>query len=183
MERLFVVAVSILIVSNQALLPEMRLAAPAQAAPQSPAAESAKLVVPKVFHIAGIREVPRNTRGDLMLTAGELTFQQGKKERLLLPFARIQHVQFFAGERNYEKAAYGAAVATLPIGGIGALLILKKHKVATFVFDYVNERGGRMGLVIQMEVKDGSACKEWMARFGVAIEEPAPAGAAKTPKQ
>jgi hypothetical protein len=140
-----------------------------------------KLVAPKVFHIAGIREVPRNARGDLILTAGELTFQQGKKQRLLLPFDRIQRVQFLAGDRNYEKAAYGAAVATLPIGGIGALLILKKHKVATFVFDYLNERGGRMGLVIQMEVKDGSACKEWMSRFGVSIEEPAPAAATKKP--
>lgn len=142
-----------------------------------------KLVAPKVFHIAGIREVPRNARGDLILTAAELTFQQGKKQRLLLPFDRIQRVQFLAGDRNYEKAAYGAAVATLPIGGIGALLILKKHKVATFVFDYLNERGGRMGLVIQMELKDGSACKEWMSRFGVSIEEPAPAAEIKTPKQ
>lgn len=115
--------------------PPVQQPAATQAAQQS-SSTTGKLVAPKVFHIAGIREVPRNARGDLTLTAGELTFQQGKKQRLLLPFDRIQRVQFFAGDRNYEKAAYGAAVATLPIGGLGALLILKEHKVAIFVFDY-----------------------------------------------
>ncbi|MEW6209625.1 MAG: hypothetical protein AB1631_14755 [Acidobacteriota bacterium] len=132
-------------------------------------ATTERLTVPKVFHIAGIPGVPRNSRGDLILTSGDLIFQQGKKQRVSVPLTRIKKALFVSGERHYERATYAAAVATF---GIGAILITKKHKVDTFILDYTNERGGLMGMVLQTEIKDGSKCREWLSRFGVQVEEP-----------
>jgi hypothetical protein len=129
-----------------------------------------QLAVPKVFHIAGIPGLYRDARGDLILTANDLLFRQGKKQRVVVPLSRIRKALFISGERHYEKATYAAAVATF---GIGGFLIMKKHKVDTFILDYTNERGGLMGMVLQIETKDGSKCRDWLKQFGVRVEEPA----------
>lgn len=124
--------------------------------------------------MAGIPGIKRNARGDLILTNQELIFQKGKKQRLVLPYERIRNVQILSGKRHYGKATTGAAAA---VGIVGALLILKKRKVDTLVFDYVNERGGRMGMVLQVPLGQGASCKDWLDRFGVGAEEPEPVSA------
>lgn len=40
------------------------------------------------------------------------------------------------------------------------------------IIDYVNKRGGKMGVVLQVQLKQGSTCKDWLARFGLAVQEP-----------
>ena len=121
--------------------------------PEPAAAEPKTLTVQDVFHIVGIPGLKRNARGDLTLTATELSFQKGNKRLLVLPFERIRRVEVVSGERHYGKSTAGAAMVT-PFG-LGALLILHKRKVDTLVIDYVNERGGLIGAVLQLPEHQG----------------------------
>jgi|SRR5262245_16585303 len=152
--------------------PSQNQGLPAEAKPQL---AQQQLAVPRVFHIAGIPGVSRNSRGDLILTNRELIFQKGSKQKVLVPIGRIRKVLFMSGERHYEKTTYAVALASF---GPGAFLITMKHKVDTLIIDYTNERGGLMGIVIQTETKDGSKCRDWLSRFGVHVEE-LQAGSAK----
>ena len=68
-----------------------------------------------------------------------------------------------------KKSAGVAAAATY---GVGALLILKKHHVDTVILDYVNERGGKMGIVIQMETSQGQPFSDLLKSRGVPLVEP-----------
>ena len=154
------------------------LTAAAQAPPpptpsQAPGPET--VTVEKVFHIAGIPGVSRNTRLTLVLTDREFIFRKGKKETFRLPYERVQRGQLMSGERHYPEATYAAAVAT-PFG-VGALLILKKRQMDTLVLDFLSERGGKMGMVIQLPKGQGAVCKEGLGRHGLNLEEPAPAPA------
>jgi hypothetical protein len=72
-------------------------------------------------------------------------------------------------DRRYEGRTYLAALATY---GVGALFILKQHHVDTVVLDYVNEHGGQMGIVVQMEPDQGDQLKDLMKGRGVSIAEP-----------
>jgi len=133
--------------------------------------EADSLILPKTFHIAGIPGLKRNARGDLILNSRELIFKQDKKQSLIVPFERIRRLQVLSGERHYGKTT---AVAYIAGGAPGTLLLLKKRKVDTVVFDYVNERGGLMGMVIQVPENRGIECKNWMARYGAVTEKPQP---------
>ena len=126
--------------------------------------------LPKVFHITGIPELRRNARGDLALTQKALIFQQSKKSLLELPYQRIRRVQIISGHRYHGKSTVVAA--GVDPTGLGSLLILKKRKVDTLALDFVNDRGGLMGLVLQVPENDGARCKQWLVRFGVTVEEP-----------
>ncbi len=129
------------------------------------------LTLHNVFHIIGVPGVRRNRRVDVIFNSQSLGIQQGKKQRLSVPFARIRRLEVLDGTRNYAKATY----ATILAGGVaGALLLLKKEHVDTLVFDYVNDRGGQMGLILQVPGGKGAACRDWLRRFGVAVEEPEP---------
>ena len=142
------------LLASLALLTGLSCAASAQAArppakavaaqrSSTPATDPAagELSTPKVFHIAGIPGLKRNARGDLVLTDRALTFRQGERQRLLLPYASIRRVQLLSGDRHYPKATYGAAVA----GGVaGALLILKKHKSVHRSYPLRCQGGGRV---------------------------------------
>lgn len=131
-----------------------------------------QFVLEKIFHIAGIPGVKRNARGDLILSDHELIFQQKKKPTIVVPYERIQLVQLLSGARYYGKSTTAAAVAS-PFG-VGALLILKKRKVDALVVDFVNERGGRVGMVLQVPLGQGAPCQQWLERFGVVAKEPEP---------
>jgi hypothetical protein len=137
------------------------------------------LILPKVFHMAGIPGLKRNARGDLILNSRELIFKHGKKQPLVVPVERIRRVQVLSGERHYGKTT---ALAYIAGGAPGTLLLLKKRKVDTVVFDYLNERGGLMGMVIQVPQKQGEECKNWMARYGAVTEEPQPSSTMPTIK-
>jgi len=127
------------------------------------------LVVRKVFHVAGIPGLRRNERGDLILKTLHLSFSKGKKEAVIIPYDRIRQAQLLSGERHYPKATYAAAVTTF---GIGALLIMHKRQVDTLIMDYTNERGGLMGLVLQLPKGTGDQCKELLVSRGVKLVEP-----------
>jgi len=58
---------------------------------------------------------------------------------------------------------------------VGGLLMKKKKKVDTLLFDYVNENGGLTGLILPAPKGEGEQCRQWLTRFGVKVEEPAPA--------
>ena len=160
-----VVALCLLLVE----LPFLQQTAPPPAPPTTPAAEN--LTIPKTFHIAGIPGQRRNARVELVLTGKYLAFNQKKKLVLILPYERFRRVQVLDGARHYPEATYAAVLAT---GGIGSLLLLKKRKVDVLVIDFVNERGGQMGMVLQLPAGDGQKCKDWLAQFGITAEEPPP---------
>ncbi len=148
------------------------LASAAEAAAPPPVeAVTNNLTLQNVFHIVGVPGVRRNRRVDVRFDSQSLGIQQGKEQRLSLPFARIHRLEVLQGTRNYAKATYAAVLS----GGVaGALLLLKKQHVDTLIFDYVNDRGGQMGLILQVPEGKGAACRDWLRRFGVAVEEPEP---------
>jgi hypothetical protein len=84
----------------------------------------------------------------------------------------VERAQLLVSERHYPEASYVAAVAT-PFG-IGSLLILKKRQMDTLVMDFRSERGGLMGLVVQLPKGQGAVCKDFLAPRGLTLEEPPP---------
>ena len=133
------------------------------------AAEAPKPEFRRVFHLVGVPKVRRDERIDISLGASGLVFQH-QKMRHEVPYERIRGVLVLRGDRVYEKGTYAAAVATF---GAGGFLILKKHHVDTVLFDYDNERGGRMGIVVQLETLEGLRLKTLLAEKGVNVNEPA----------
>ena len=121
-----------------------------------------------LFHLVGIPGLHRDERVDLFPGADALTFKT-KKVQYEVPYARIHQVLLLRADRRYEGRTYAAAVATF---GAGAFLILKKHHVDTVVLDYVNERGGKMGIVVQMETTAEEELKDILASHAVSIVEP-----------
>ncbi len=122
----------------------------------------------KLFHLVGIPGLRRDERVNLTLDSDALSFQT-RKIHYQVPYARIHQVLLLSADRRYEGRTYAAAVATY---GVGAFMILKKHHVDTVVLDYVNERGGKMGIVLQMETSQGEVFKNLLKSHGVSIEEP-----------
>ena len=91
------------------------------------------------------------------------------KVRYEVPYARIHQVLLLRADRRYEATTYATAVATF---GAGALLILKKHHVETVVLDYVNDRGGKMGIVIEMEPSQDKQFRDLLTRKSIPVVEP-----------
>jgi hypothetical protein len=114
----------------------------------------------KLFHLVGIPGLRRDERVDLTLDSEGLSFQT-KKVKYQVPYARVRQVLMLSSDRRYEGRTYAAALATY---GVGALLILKKH--------HVNERGGKMGIVLQMETSQGEVFRTLLKSRGVSIDEP-----------
>jgi hypothetical protein len=140
---------------------------------------------PGVFHIAGVPELKSDQRVGLHLALDSLTVERAKVT-YSVPYARIKQVLLFHAARNYEKSAGTAASAsTLAIGiPVGALLMLKKHKVDTVIIDYENERHGRMGIVLQVERGQGEEVGAILKKHGVTVVDPpadTPAGAKAAP--
>jgi hypothetical protein len=122
----------------------------------------------RLFHIVGIPGLRRDQRVDLTLDADGLSFQTSKVQ-YQVPYGRIRHVLVLSSDRRYEGRTYAAALATY---GAGAFLILKKHHVDTVVVDYVNERGGKMGIVLQMETSQGEVLRNLLRSREVSVDEP-----------
>ncbi len=122
-----------------------------------------------LFHLVGVPGLRRDQRVDLIPTTDGLLFKT-KKVEYHVPFERTRQIFLFRADRRYEGMTYAAAIVT-PFA-IGSLLILKKHPVDTVVLDYVNERGGLMGIVIQMERVQGEALKTLLKGYGVSVVEP-----------
>lgn len=152
---------------EEAVAPDPTRASAAGVASPRPDAPPATLTIRKVDCVA-----PCQVRGRLTLTDQELVFEAGKKNRRAIPFRRIRSVQCYLGLKQDQPIVE-------PTGG-GLLWGFVKHKKAGFVFDFTNERGGTMGLVLQTDPKDGPAIREWLTRFGVPTGEFAPRPAAKT---
>src|SRR6266568_1635708 len=130
--------------------------------------EAAQPGLQKLFHLVGIPGLRRDERVNLTLDSDGLLFQT-KKVRYGVPYTRIHQVLLLRADRRYEGRTYVAALATY---GVGALLILKKHHVDTVVLDYVNERGGKMGIVIQMETSQGEHFENLLKSRDVSVVEP-----------
>jgi hypothetical protein len=130
--------------------------------------EPAQPDLQKLFHLVGVPGLRRDQRVNLAFDADGLSFQASKVQ-YQVPYARIHQVLLLNSDRRYEGRTYAAALATY---GVGALLILKKHHVDTVVLDYVNERGGKMGIVLQMETSQGEVFKNLMESRNVSVEEP-----------
>jgi len=130
--------------------------------------EPAQPGLQKLFHLVGVPGLRRDQRVNLAFDADGLSFQASKVQ-YQVPYARIHQVLLLNSDRRYEGRTYAAALATY---GVGALLILKKHHVDTVVLDYVNERGGKMGIVLQMETSQGEVFKNLLESRNVSVEEP-----------
>lgn len=133
----------------------------------------------RVFHLVGIAGVRRNERVNVTFTSDSLQFQT-KQVHYSIPYARIQQVLLLRADRRYEGRTYALAVATY---GLGGLLILKKHHVDTAVIDYVNERQGKMGIVLQMELAQGEQFWNLLKGQNVNVIEPDAAPDTPTQKQ
>lgn len=131
-------------------------------------ADKAEPSLHNLFHLVGIPGLHRDERVDLIPGADALHFKT-KRVQYQVPYARIHQVLVLRADRRYEGRTYAAAVATF---GVGGLLILKKHHVDTVVLDYVNERGGKMGIVVQMERTESEQLKEILTSHTVSIVEP-----------
>src|SRR5215472_16456965 len=57
---------------------------------------------------------------------------------------------------------------------LGALLILKKHRVDTVVVSYTNDHGGELGLVLQMERGKGREFGNMLKTHGIVVVDPPP---------
>jgi hypothetical protein len=132
---------------------------------------SETLQIRGAFHIAGVPGMRRNAKADLVLTTRNVTVVHGDKEALVVPYGRLRHASILPAEREYAKSAYAAVLA---LGAPGALVLMKKRKVDGLAFEYENEQGGMMSMLLQVPKGDGEKCREWLARFGVRFEEPAP---------
>jgi hypothetical protein len=130
--------------------------------------ENGKPAFQKLFHLVGIPGLRRDQRVNLVPDTDGLLFQTSKVQ-YRVPYARIHQVLVFPADRRYEGRTYAAALATY---GVGSLLILKKHHVDTVVVDYVNERGGKMGIVLQMETSQGEQLSSLLKNHGVSVVEP-----------
>jgi hypothetical protein len=115
---------------------------------------------------------PFQRDGRLILTDRELVFETGKRDRLAIPYERIRTVQVFAGTTGGQPI--------VDPSGVGLFWGFVKHKKAGFVFDYANERGGAMGLVLMADPREGSAIRDWLSRFGVPLRDFAPKPPATT---
>jgi hypothetical protein len=122
-----------------------------------------------LFHLAGIPGVRGEARVDMIPNANELVFQT-RKVKYEVPYTRIRQVILLHSDRRYEGRTYLAAVVT-PYA-VGSLFILKKHHMDTAVLDYVNERGGKMGIVLQMETAQGDQFKQLLTSKGIVVSEP-----------
>ena len=129
------------------------------------------IAIQRAFHLVGIPGVKRNGRVDVKLTTEALVFLKDQKEVLSLPYARVRRMQVLDGTRTYGKATYASVLA---FGLPGLIVLTKKSHVDTLVLDYVNERGGQMGLVIQVPAGTGGPCRDWLLKHGVQVEEPEP---------
>jgi hypothetical protein len=47
-----------------------------------------------------------------------------------------------------------------------------KTKVDVVIFEYSNENGGLMGMVLQLPKNDGKRLQQWLSRFDIKVEEP-----------
>lgn len=140
------------------------------AAQDAEPARPAPVVVEKAFHVVGVPALKRNARVTLTLTDRELTLQpRGRRAAVTIPYSRVQKVVFLSGERHYGKTMIPAVAA---FGAAGSLVMLIKRKVDTLVVDYRNERGGLMGMVVQMPLRQGNVCRDWFVQFEVPVEEP-----------
>lgn len=135
------------------------------------------LILQNIFHIVGVPGVKRNARVDLYLGPQSLQVRRRDKQRLILPYARVRRVEMLDGTRTYAKAAYAAV---LGFGVAGALLLRKKRHVDTLVIDFLNERGGEMGLILQVPLGQGAPCLDWFKRRGIVVAEPPAAETSET---
>jgi hypothetical protein len=141
--------------------------------------EAGEANLQKLFHLVGIPGLRRDERVNLTPTSDGLLFET-KKIQYRVPYSAIHQVLLLSADRRYEGRTYAAALATY---GIGSLFILKKHHVDTVVLDYVNERGGKMGIVVQMETSQGEYFKNVLKDRGISITEPEPASESASKEQ
>ena len=130
--------------------------------------ESEKPGFQKLFHLVGIPGLRRDERVNLTPDSDGLLFHTDKVQ-YHVPYVRIHQVLLLSADRRYEGRTYAAALATY---GFGSLFILKKHHVDTVVLDYVNERGGKMGIVLQMEKSQGAQIGDLLKGHGISVLEP-----------
>ena len=135
---------------------------------------------PRGFHVAGLPDVKRGARVDIRFADDEVAFES-KAVVYRVPFARVRQVLLLHAARNYEKSTMAASAVTGALGvPFGGLLILQKHKVDSVVIEYESERGGRMGLVVQVESGKGQEIGGMFIKHGVRVVDPPPAAPKKS---
>lgn len=129
--------------------------------------EAPALTFARAFHIVGIPGVKRNARVDVHFASDRLLITKQEKDVLTVPFSRITRVQVLDSTRMYAKSTYAAVLAA---GLPGLLLMAKKKHVDSLLIDYVNQRGGQMGIIVQVPAGQGNACREWLRKHAIAVD-------------
>jgi hypothetical protein len=127
------------------------------------------LRIPDVFHVVGFSGLARDEKLTLVLDDTGLSYQKDKRSAVV-PYERVRHAEILSSERvkgGFYDAPPGAGAEVAMISNL--LIANKKRKTDMLVVDFVNERGGRMGLVLQLPRGQGVACGGWLARHGVAV--------------
>jgi hypothetical protein len=143
----------------------------AQDPASSAAASPATLRIPDVFHVVGVPGLGRDEKITLILDDTGLAYEKKKKAGPVVAYERVRRAEIVSGERQSGPYVVGPGdmgTAT----ALASLVFAKKRKLDVLVLDFVNERGGRMGLVLQLPLGKGAACRDWLARHGVAVTEP-----------
>ena len=128
-----------------------------------------------VFLVAGVPGTWRGDRVDLALTDERLVVHYRKIQATLVSihYPSIRRVRFLAVGRRYPGAAAATADLTpvVNLGAFGSPVILAKHSVETLVIDYVNPRGGFVGVALQLPKGEGLRCARLLAAHGIKVEE------------
>lgn len=143
----------------------------AQDPASSAAASPAILRIPDVFHVVGVPGLSRDEKLTLILDDTGLAYEKKKKAGPVVAYERVRRAEIFSGER--ESGAYVSGPGDLGTAmALGSLLFAKKKKQDMLAIDFVNERGGRMGLVLFLPLGKGTPCRDWLTQHGVAVTEP-----------
>jgi hypothetical protein len=109
-----------------------------------------------VLFIAGIPKLRRNAVLDLVLWRDRLELRHGATSLLQIPFNRIAAVHMDLKKRD-----------DYILGGRGGYI--RNTLVDTVTVDYLNNRGGKSGLVVQMDPFTGILAEQWWALCNVHI--------------
>lgn len=149
-------------------------------APLAGFVEAPTLSFAKAFHIVGIPGVKRNARVDIHFASDRLLITKQEKNLLAVPFSRMTRVQVLDSTRMYAKTTYAAVLAA---GLPGLLLMAKKKRVDSLLIDYVNERGGQMAIIVQIPSGQGNACRDWLRKRAIAVDNDPDQPVAPSPSQ
>jgi hypothetical protein len=137
---------------------------------QSPSTTPASIEAVQVIGLVGVKQ---NTKGNLKLEKGSLTFVFSKNT-CEVPAASIQDVVTGADSQRVIGGAVGEISRLAPYGG-GTALSLLRRKVDIITIQYRDPNGGLHGAIFTMPVGKAESIKEALLAQGAHTSIPSQA--------